>query len=262
MKSFKIFLLAALAVFFVACKDSITPSTEEIEGPLGDYFEVVSKDYKIENGKMAIEFKRVKDGMPAPWNMGMLIGTSSGECAPVFHVEFYDGDGNVVCKDSTDLTWDVFDLGEIVALSVSKTGTLTFDCGNSEKIKSFKVTSTFEVHPDDNSFGSAAEAWVFGNYDNESSDDSSDDSETASSSSSEDWDAVLDSYESYVDEYIDFVERAKNDPSVLSESASLVAKAQEFGDKLEKAQDDMSSAQVARYVKLSTKFSKAISSLY
>lgn len=89
MKSFKIFLLAALAVFFVACKDSITPSTEEIEGPLGDYFEVVSKDYKIENGKMAIEFKRVKDGMPAPWHMGMLIGTSSGECAPVFHVEAF-----------------------------------------------------------------------------------------------------------------------------------------------------------------------------
>lgn len=255
MKSFKLFLFAALAVFFVACKNSINPASEKIEGPLGDYFEIVPKDYKIEGGKMTIEFIRVKEGMPDPWQEGMSIGTSSGSCAPAFRVEFYDGDGNVVCKDSTDLSWDSSELDEIVSLSVSDIGKLTFDCLDDKGIKSFKVFSTFEAYPDESSdpFGSAFSVWGMGSDSDGSSDETS---------SSEDWDAVLDSYDSYVTEYIDFVERAKNNPSVLAESASLVKKAQDLGDKLEKAQDEMSSSQVDRYVEISKRMAEAAASLY
>ena len=66
------------------------------------------------------------------------------------------------------------------------------------------------------------------------------------------------SYENYVDKYISYVKKAaKGDMTALAEYPSLMEKAQEFSDKLQRAQGDMSASQWARYNKISMKMMKA-----
>lgn len=68
MKTFKFCIVVILAAIMAACKGggSMTPVSEKIQGPLGEYFEVVTKDYKAKDGKVSIEIKRIKDGLPEP----------------------------------------------------------------------------------------------------------------------------------------------------------------------------------------------------
>ena len=84
------------------------------------------------------------------------------------------------------------------------------------------------------------------------------DVDTSSSSGSEDWDALLDSYEKYVDKYVSLVKKAaKGDMTALAEYPSLMEKAQEFSDKLQNAEGDMSASQWTRYNNISMKMMKA-----
>ena len=60
---------------------------------------------------------------------------------------------------------------------------------------------------------------------------------------SEDWDALLAAYEQYVDKYISYVKKAaKGDITALTEYPSLMKKAQQLSDKIQKAQGELSSA--------------------
>lgn len=264
MKAFKFFLVAALAVFLVSCKGSMTPISKKIQGPLGDYFEVVSKDYKAVDGKVSIEIKRVKDGFPDPWIEGMEVGYLGGQFTPTFSVEFQDASGNVVSKDATDIVFDEKELEAVAALAVGETATITFDCDkNADK---FKVSSDFEVHQEIDSSSSYSSSGENNDDTSFSADESTgSDSESmssSSSSSSEDWDAVLDTYSSYVDQYVALVKKAaKGDLTAMGEYASFLEKSEELSDKLERAKSDMSSSQVARYMKISAKMLKAASEI-
>lgn len=84
------------------------------------------------------------------------------------------------------------------------------------------------------------------------------DSESADVSDSEDWDALLNSYEEYVNQYIAYVKKAaKGDATALAEYPSLMEKAQEFSEKMQGAKGDMSSAQWARYMRITNKMASA-----
>ena len=81
---------------------------------------------------------------------------------------------------------------------------------------------------------------------------------SSSSSGSEDWDALLDSYEEYVDKYISYLKKAsKGDMTALSEYPSMMEKAQEFSNKMKNARSDMSAAQWAKYNKITMKMLEA-----
>lgn len=83
--------------------------------------------------------------------------------------------------------------------------------------------------------------------------------ELFSDTDSPDWDDLLDSYEQYVDKYIYFAKKAtKGDMDALSEYPALMEKAQEFGDKMENAQSEMSASQWERYMKITTKMIQAV----
>lgn len=91
----------------------------------------------------------------------------------------------------------------------------------------------------------------------ETSDVSETSGEEASVDGDTDWDEILDSYEQFVDEYADLLERAQNgDMDAASEYATYMQKAQELGEKLSNARDNMTAAQVARYTKILTKMTK------
>lgn len=80
----------------------------------------------------------------------------------------------------------------------------------------------------------------------------------SSESDSEDWDALLESYEEYVDKYISYMKKAaKGDMNALSEYPALLEKAQEFSEKMQNAQGVMSSSQWSRYIKITNKMTKA-----
>ena len=93
-------------------------------------------------------------------------------------------------------------------------------------------------------------------------DEESESTTKSKSSSSEDWGKVLDSYEKYIDQYIQLMKKAKaGDISALMEYAEMLEKANDFGDKLENANDEMSASQMARFLKLQTKLANAVAQL-
>lgn len=77
-----------------------------------------------------------------------------------------------------------------------------------------------------------------------------------------DWDSVLDDYEQYVDKYISLVKKASSgDMSALEEYAEFLEKAEALSSKLSNAKDNMTSAQVSRYMRISAKMTNAATSI-
>ena len=136
MKTVKIFLFAAAAMLLTACSGGVTPASEKVQGPLSEYFETVIKDYKPgKNGTISIEFKRIKDGFPEPWEKGMKYDYG-------FSLEFQDGDGNSVGKEETGYN-NASELMTLANLNVGESASVTFDCPKGAE--KFKVNSTFEL---------------------------------------------------------------------------------------------------------------------
>lgn len=146
-------MLAVVSMALVSCggsekKGSIKPVSEKITGPLGAYFEVVSKDYMpTDRGNVSIELRRVQAGFPEPWNSSMKVGYSDGCFEPLFTAEFQDENGNTLSKDKTDIVFDRDDLESMAALLVDESCTIGFSVNN-EKARQVKLSSTFEVHED------------------------------------------------------------------------------------------------------------------
>jgi hypothetical protein len=92
-----------------------------------------------------------------------------------------------------------------------------------------------------------------------SSDNSAESPSTRSASrGSEDWDAVLDDYEEYVDNYIKLYKKAmEGDMDAMSEYPALMEKAKSLSEKLERAKGDMSAQQLERMGKIQTKMMNA-----
>ena len=348
--------MAVLTISLAACGGSgkLTPTAKKVNGPLGKFFEVVERDYKMSENELSVEFKRIAEGGPSG---------ASWSTEPTFTVELQDEDGNSIASEHTHVVFNKEQLESVFSLGVDETASITFKFGK-DKAKDatkFKVSSKWGDGDDDSSDNSASESsdertvdlrgmvdkypvtmhleikgsQVSGTYfylkngkkhnsdlklsgtnqngefdlnetapngtpsghfegtfsggifqgvftnnqgkkmpfklsegDVEDSDfdvdldsdydDSDSDTETSSSSGSEDWDALLDSYEKYVDKYISYVKKAaKGDMTALAEYPSLMEKAQEFSEKLQNAQGDMSASQWTRYNKISMKMMKA-----
>ena len=95
------------------------------------------------------------------------------------------------------------------------------------------------------------------NYSDDDDDDDDDDNMTSSKSSTN-WDAVLNEYESYVNQYIALMKKAQNgDMSAMSDYAKMLEKAERLSDKLDNAEDEMTSTQLSRYMKITNKMANA-----
>lgn len=82
---------------------------------------------------------------------------------------------------------------------------------------------------------------------------------SSSSSSSQDWDAFLDEYENYVTKLAALSKKVTSgDMSAMTEYASLVASAERLQNKLENAESEMTSAQVARLNKIVAKMASSM----
>jgi hypothetical protein len=76
-------------------------------------------------------------------------------------------------------------------------------------------------------------------------------------------DEYLKSYEEYVDQYIKLMKKAKDgDVSAMTEYAEYMEKATDLSEKMEKAESEMSSAQMAKFLKIQAKLTQAASNMY
>lgn len=226
----------------------VTVDNTTIGGKLSQYFSLEDKTYKYNKGiidKVTVELTCIE---PLPENLKAYIG-----------VEVLDEDGTVISAGKPD-AWSFNDYEVLRQASPGQTVTIEIENHQNvgeEKPAKIRLSSIVEEEEEPSGSSSSSES---SDDSSVSSDDSSDEDESISSSSSgsQDWDALLNSYEQYVDKYISYMKKAaKGDMSALAEYPALMEKAQEFSEKMENAQGDMSASQWARYMKITNKMTKA-----
>lgn len=149
MKTFKLYLLAVLAISLAACSGGgkVSPTSKKVNGPLGKYFEVVEREYKIKDKELSVEFKRIAEGGP---------NDASWSTHPTFLVELQDEDGNVISTKSTDVVLTEDQLETVFSLAVDETASVTFKFDKTEGAVKFKVSSKWEEKDGDSSDESSA----------------------------------------------------------------------------------------------------------
>ncbi len=156
MKKNVFFFLAIIAIVLSSCgKGGIKPKSVKINGPLGEFFEVIEREYKFvsyENNEnllqLNVEFKRIKEGGPKD---------ASSSSRPTFTVSIIDDDENVIATEATDLVFEKENLESLFALRVDETSTIPFkfDKEKAKVTEFFKVTSKWngenEIQSQENS---------------------------------------------------------------------------------------------------------------
>jgi hypothetical protein len=154
-KKFWIIAVLVIIVLFLMClgddyHSEMKPQQTTIQGPLGEFFEVVDRTYEVDDSYgVYIEFRRIKKGMPAPWVEGMEVGIGDGTCRPEFRIEVKDEKGNIQTGIDTDIVFDEESLNRVVALAPNETAAVHFDLKQYVGFKStFKISSSFKVNED------------------------------------------------------------------------------------------------------------------
>ena len=256
---------------------SLSPSTTKISGPLGEYFEVVDREYTPGGSigsDLNIELKRIKEGLPEPWEEGMAYSKYSSDKGykMEFTVEIRDENGNVLDKETA---YSSEEMEALANLGVDETATIRVNIITIDKKKAskFKVGSKFEYnegsdesssdYSSSSSTSSSSDYSDDDNNDNSSSnsydeDDDSESSGLSSSSGSTDWDEVLDEYDRYVDKYGALARKAKRgDADALLEYTEYMQEANALNSKLMSAKGELSVSQAARMNRISMKMARA-----
>lgn len=137
MKTMKFFTFTFLAICIAACSGGgkVVPSSKKINGPLGKFFEVVERDYKITDGVINVEIKRIEDGGPKD---------ASWSSRPTFTMELLDEDGDVISSVSTDVVFTREQLEAVFALGIDETTSISFNVGEAKEAAKFKISSKWD----------------------------------------------------------------------------------------------------------------------
>ena len=152
MKKMFFLSLAICAMILCSCGEGgIKPKTTKITGPLGEFFEVVNREYKYVNYEnntgllqLNVEIKRIKEGGPKD---------ASWSSRPTFTVSILDGDENVLATESTDVVFNRDALESLFALGVDETSPIAiqFDKKNTDGTAYFKVASKWDADEEESS---------------------------------------------------------------------------------------------------------------
>lgn len=278
MKTLKFLSLAVMALIVVSCGKSkssekevvVTPADVEVSGDMSGCFKVVDREYKVIDDVLTVEVERTD--APLPFELGdrellsFNTHTSKKNVKVGFGIEFLDEDGNILDKKvASSGSYSSEEPIELAKLSSGSKGSIRFSLYSTvQGVVKFRVTSAFEESDGDFSSSSSSSDDDDDSSDSETSSDLGSSSETeetstADNSSSEDWDAMLDSYEKFVDSYIKYAKKAKEgDISALAEYPALLQEAQEYSEKLSAVQSELTSSQLSRYMKITTKLTEAV----
>jgi hypothetical protein len=234
------------SVIFTSCKEGakkdesvkIKPKTTIIKGDLGDYFEVVDKEYEIKKNEgeiftlITVEVKRNNKDFTFPTTNINPFGTNGGEDYHVgFGIELLGESGPITVvpatADGMGGPYDSEDVTGLMSLKKGETGYIRWSVKNLDGLKSFQLSSALQKEEH-----------------SASSDDSGDDSG--------DCDQFCSDYEAFADEYVALMKKYKantSDASILSEYTEMMSKASEMQE---------SSKDCAADTKAAARISKAI----
>lgn len=227
----------------------LTPKSTEIKGDMGEYFEVVNKDYPIvtENGASIInvEVKRKDADYTFNPENAAPFGAGTANYRVGFGIELFDSTGGAKgIKNAIDVGKDgVFNTNDVVSvikLKKGETGYIRWAIENPAGLKTFQLTSVLE--------GSATDQPGVQN------------SEVvpAAAKSVIDWNKVLDDYEALVNQYISLSKKAKNkDIAAMTELPLVLGKANDVATKVKKAKGELTPEQWSRFIAIQTKLAQA-----
>lgn len=137
MKTHSLFAIAMAAMLFASCggNGTIKPVTTKVNGPLGNYFEVVDRDYKVKDGNINVEYKRIAEGGPKE---------ASWTSEPTFTIELLDKDGDLISSSKTNVVWTEESLETVFALNVGESATIPFSFDDTQKAVQLKALSTWD----------------------------------------------------------------------------------------------------------------------
>lgn len=232
----------------------IKPQTIKIKGDLGDYYEVVNKDYKIINDSgmfdvISVSIKR-KDNSDVPFDptKSVPFGTSHvGKDTHVgFGIELFDENGNSIdvkqaTADGLSGVYSSDDIKSMISLKSGESGTVRWSINKEllSKVKSFVITSAIEH--DENISNVSGTGNTVDNYTN-----------TAYPNSNESIDQLLDSYEQYMIEYAQLAKNAQSGSTsgAMESYSELLSKQSELSDKLKNVSGNMTTEQASRFAKI------------
>lgn len=234
----------------------LTPETTSIKGGLSDYYEVVDKEYSttenyltmMDNIHTIVSVEIRRNDKPFDFDsettkpMGTLSAGMTGNAG--FGIEILDESGNVINKSAATNgglggMYSDADMKEALNLKPGETSTVRWQINfaKDDKPAKFRLTSAYEKSGYE---GDATGA-------------------TQTGSSANNWDAILDSYEQYVNQYIKVSKKAMNgDMSATAEMAGIIDKAEKLEKKLKGAEADMTPSQISRLAKINSKLIEAM----
>jgi len=291
MKKIKLFGIALLAVMYLAsCGGDGNQKNEndqeqvkkkdypkkinlifekQLNGGLSDFFEVTNAIVKIkmdddgyvDDMLINIELQRTDNKLTFDGsNVGHLALSNWGQYpfAIEFSVDLLDGDGVPIETNfdkgsnvDSELSLLTLPLGEKKWIQYDLNYNWALDIDEVIEIKSIKVNSKLT---NVNKIDSSNDGYSTYSNDNYSKNESV---------SNEDWDAVLNSYESYIDQYIKLMKKAVNgDVSAITEYASMMEKATDLSEKMSNAGNNLTSTQMSKFIKLQTKLANSVTDIY
>ena len=271
MKTIKILSVITLALSLILSSCTSIPSEKEVEannisitGYISDYIKVENQKYKFkQNGDMAtIALKLTLTSRPK--NESICHTYEDVKLLPLDEVggQLPTGRGEFKIPDT--------DLKKIKEMlnngNIGDTKTVTFSWGHYNKYKDdlaaiFNETASFEIIDDNFLEKEEAEEETSTTYQSQAAGNNNTASK-GTTSTKNDWDQILDEYDNFVDKYISLLKKSSSgDMSAMTEYLEYMEKAQDLADQLSEAEDDMTSAQMARYMKIMTKMANAASDL-
>lgn len=141
--------MAVLILCLTACgsDSAIKPTSKKINGPLGQFYEVVERDYGMNGEELSVEFKRIAAGGPTD---------ASWSSEPTFTVELLDETGNVLSTEDTDVVYDKDALEKVFSLSVDESASITFKFDKPKGAAKFKVSSKWDANAKESSDSSSS----------------------------------------------------------------------------------------------------------
>lgn len=241
---------------------TVKPKTTAVKGDLGDYFEVVERDYQIKTDPksfmsyavISVEVKRTDKDFTFPTDKINPFGTNGSEDYHVgFGIEIFGENEPEVIKNANaggmSGPYSADDVTGLMKLKKGETGFIRWSVEEDklDKLKTFQLSSALEKS-----------TRTANNGNNANSSQEKSEAVESDNSGGANWDSALDGYEEYTDKYIELLKKSKNgDASALMEYASFLQKAQDAQTKLSKAGNDLSTTQMARFTQIQTKLLKS-----
>lgn len=265
MRNFKGFfcvLVAYMCLLLVSCgggKSSknkvVTLSEPQITGDLSKYLEIVGNEFEIKEFEgraypgIKVTFKRTDAEFP--YDVNMVYHTSvfvEDEKTQIsLGAEFYDENGAPMHIISP-INPGYFDGSpiDLIKLSPGSLGTYTFFIHNEDNevenisdIKTFKITSIIDGK-DRNLIKSISNVSKVNN----------------------EWDAALDEFEQYANNYLKLLKKANSgDMNALTEYATMLENAEKLESKLNDAKGELTPNQIKRLNKIAQKIMNAATSV-